>query len=772
MEIDNVTHCYQGIQRIYRNAVLQKVRQRFSDLFGSQAVEKVKAPFKKEWDEISVAARESRASGELSAALRDDFDILGVNHFYSLFELYFDELFPEYLNQPKKEKTLAKQAILSWARTIKNLRDPLSHPAEADFGTDDARQMLYCARNVLDAMQLFHEADQVLAIQRSLDAVVQDELLIVKLPPADEVVTHFVGRKPELLHLRRWLDDASAPRWALAGDGGKGKSAIAYSFARDVCQVGSSRVGAVIWLSAKKRRFVQGQSTAVNRPDFCDRPSVIAALLAAYGESVAIGDPAEAAEARLLSCLSELPALIVIDDIDTLEGDGLDAIPFLQDLPVRTKSKVLITSRRTLFGLEPCTTTVTGLSDQDAVSFISSRCDLMGIEPKIVMRHSAGILAATDSSPLYIEDLLRLTLAGLTVEQAMGLWQHRRGAAAREYAIKREFENLPDEAKEVLFVLSLMDRACSFEQLRAALEWHPDRVVEAQQSLRQMFLMPKLVPKSESEVLLSLNNNTKLLVKDVFASNARFERVQRRVKGILGQLETTAAENRLVSSKIEFARAHVSRLIRERAGPNDSISKAIEQMAALEAEYPGRCDVPAMIGWLYKKGGKLTDAREAFRRAAELQCKDSQMFWHWSDMEMAEGEWEEASRIAEIGRAIAPSDLSLLYCLGYAQNRRGCELATGDHSPSAVSLLKKAEHSLQAFVENTSTSKGYLQQSRALRSLVLNADARADGKGVAKYLKIWAEFSPEDSILQREYARMRLKFPEHVPPAEQVFKHK
>lgn len=766
MDIDNVTVCYQAIQRVYRNAVVERVRQRFSDLFAAQAVEKAKAPFKKEWDEIQEAARQSRASGELSTPIRDDFDVLGVNHFYNLFELYFDELFPAHLSQPKKEKALAKQAILGWARTIKNLRDPLSHPAEADFTIDDARQMLYCARNILDAMQLFEDADKILAMHRSLDGEDKQDLLAVRLPPADEVVTHFVGRKSEMLHLRRWFEDPNAPRWALAGDGGKGKSAIAYNFACEVAQTGAALVDAVIWLSAKRRRFVQGQATAVDRPDFHDQESVVDALLGAYGESVQDELALEQKEAKLLEYLTDLPALLVIDDIDTLEGEGLEAVQFLVDLPVRTKSKLLLTSRRVLFGLEPCTTSVSGLSDADASAFISSRCDLMGIDPNGVMPHAATLREVTDASPLYIEDLLRLSLAGLSIQQAIGLWRQRRGAAAREYAVQREFEKLPDDAKEVLFVLSLMDRPCTFDELRTALDWHQDRVLDAQQSLRQMFLMPKVVSQGDGDIRLSLNNNTKLLVQSVFASSARFERVQRRAKGVLGQLETTAAEDRLVSSKLDMARAQVSRLFREHLDMTAAAGKYIEELTALEERYPGRSDIPAMIGWLHKRLRKVTDAREAFKRSSELQCKDPQMFWHWSDMEAAEEEWEEAIRIAEIGRKHGPFDASLLYCLGYAQSRRGRELATEEQHSLATPLLKKAEKNLEAFLESSQAACGFLQQCRTLRALVLNADALSDGKAVAKYVKRWVEFAPDDRNLRMEYERMRIRYPEQIPPIE------
>ena len=766
MDADNVTICYQAIQRVYRNAVVQRVRERFAQCFGPNAVDKVKALFKKEWDEIAAAAKQSRATGELSCPLRDDFDVLGVNHFYNLFEAHFDALFPAHIDQPEKEKSLAKQAILGWARTIKNLRDPLSHPAEVDFGVDDARQMLYCARNILDAMQLFQEADEIITMYRSLDEMPEEELLVVRLPPADEVVTHFVGRKSEMLHLRRWFEDRRSPRWALAGDGGKGKSAIAYSFAREITQTSDPHIDAIIWLSAKRRRFVQGQSTPVDRPDFRDRNSAVDVLLAAYGESGLETRPADEKETELFDFLNELPALLVIDDIDTLENEGLEAVQLFQDIPIRTKSKLLITSRRVLFGLEPCTTTVSGLNESDANAFISSRCELMGIEPTAVMKHAASIRDVTDSSPLYIEDLLRLTLAGLNVDQAIGLWQRRRGAAAREYAIRREFEQLPGDAKEVLFVLSLMDRPCTFNELRAALSWHEDRVLEAQQSLRQMFLMPNVSQHDKGEVRLSLNNNTRILVHKVFSTALNFDRVRRRVQGVIGQLETSAQEDEAVESKLGIMRAQVSRVIRDGEDPGPLADTALQQLKSLEEQYPGRSDISGTIGWLLKRLGRITDAREAFRHAAELHSSDRQMYWHWSEMEAKEHEWKEAIRVADMGREEFPSDRNLLYVLGYAQARAGCEAAEVSDDKHAKQLLNKARHNLGAFVDNANTFTSFVQKCRAWRALVLAADALEDGKVVSEYLQGWVRAVPSDRDLETEYRRMRTRYPEYVMPLE------
>ena len=51
--------------------------------------------------------------------------LLGVNHFYNLFESYFDDLFTGTKILSENDRKQSKQALLRWAKIIKNLRDPV-----------------------------------------------------------------------------------------------------------------------------------------------------------------------------------------------------------------------------------------------------------------------------------------------------------------------------------------------------------------------------------------------------------------------------------------------------------------------------------------------------------------------------------------------------------------------------------------------------------------------------------------------------------------------
>ena len=210
----NNSRCYQGIQRVYRNAVVQHIRDRLIKAFETEAIKKLREPFKTdEWVAIESAAQLSRESGELDAPIRDDFDLLGVNHFFNIFDKHWKVLMGEATDELAAKKL--RQAVLGWMKEIKTLRDPLSHPAEADFTREDSFRLLDCGRRVLSRLDRADEADE---ITRLIDQILErrgadDERMTLdhRLPSKESVVVGFVGRKTELSELRDWFDEPTSP---------------------------------------------------------------------------------------------------------------------------------------------------------------------------------------------------------------------------------------------------------------------------------------------------------------------------------------------------------------------------------------------------------------------------------------------------------------------------------------------------------------------------------------------------------------------------------
>ena len=136
--LSNLTICYEGLQRAYRNALVRYVRTKMVAVYQSDYGTRLRKPFEKEWDRIRANAYERRDTGEISAGIADEFDLLGVNHFFNLFDAYSDLLCPSIPGSDEQQKKISKQALLQWIKTIKNMRDPLSHPSESDFSFEDS----------------------------------------------------------------------------------------------------------------------------------------------------------------------------------------------------------------------------------------------------------------------------------------------------------------------------------------------------------------------------------------------------------------------------------------------------------------------------------------------------------------------------------------------------------------------------------------------------------------------------------------------------------
>ena len=414
------TVCFEGICRIYRTSVVGHIRLAFLAKYPDDWLARLKSPFKKEWQAIASNAQLRRQTGELGAQLRDEFDILGVNHFHNVFEKYFEDLFPSVNSMTTNERKQQKQAILGWARSIKNMRDPVvGHPADDDISIRDALLMLDASRRILECIdpsaaervgKLWNDLRQGELTFMTEDIGNERVVETSTLPSRESIAPRFVGRQSELAKLNEWYNDPYSRVWMLAGDGGKGKTAIAYEFAVAIKNRSPIDLEIVIWLSAKARRFESGRSFEIESPDFWDLDSVLDCVLRAYG---AIDFVEQDTQARIEQCveyLKLLPALVILDDVDSLEGENDDAINFFTERVHGTPSKVLLTSRRIPFGMGSRSTQVTGFetASEDGIKFIDSRIDMYELDPGQFNRSvKSRILKACDGSPLFVQDLLR-----------------------------------------------------------------------------------------------------------------------------------------------------------------------------------------------------------------------------------------------------------------------------------------------------------------------------------------------------------------------------
>lgn len=261
MSQSNLSVCYEGIQRVYRNAMVRHIRRCFIRDFPSDYVERLHKPFKREeWDGIVKNAEASRSTGEVTSEIKDDFDLLSVNHFFNVFEAFFDNLVT--LDGTKaSNKSKIKQTLLQWLKTVKSFRDPLSHPSEEDFSFEDSFLVLDCARRSLELLKLEgvqEIRDQMEELRgRPLYVQAEGKVLEARLPARESIVVDFVGRGTEIDRLWEWFSDPVSRRFALAGEGGKGKTACAYNFATQVQFKAPQPYQVVLWVRSKSSKKAQ-----------------------------------------------------------------------------------------------------------------------------------------------------------------------------------------------------------------------------------------------------------------------------------------------------------------------------------------------------------------------------------------------------------------------------------------------------------------------------------------------------------------------------------
>lgn len=423
--LGNNAVCYQGIQRTFRNAVVAFLRARMARAYPDDHVERLKKTFGEEWNKAAQNASQSRESLGTRTVIRDEYDLLGTNHFYGIFERFYDKIFSSEVGQPPDLPKPVKPRFFGNLKAIKDGRDPLSHPVEEEIPFEEAHHLLYIAQEILKWIGCEPEAAEISKLAGQLSASeAETTSLLRRLPSEDSIYLEFVGRNSLLKELSSCFANPDNKRCLLAGDGGKGKSAAAYRFAQSMPS-SARRFQLIIWLSAKKRRFREGIPITVESPDFTTAEEAVDRLLTEYGATAQDMDKPPAERKRLLfEYMNEFPAFIVADDIDTVLEDDEVVSLFTHEIP-HTQSCVLVTSRRAIPGIRNFI--LQGFDPVEAEEFIKSRIRLYGLNTaaftQTVIREIARV---TDSSPLYMDDLMRLTKV-VDVHKAINLWTEKGG---------------------------------------------------------------------------------------------------------------------------------------------------------------------------------------------------------------------------------------------------------------------------------------------------------------------------------------------------------
>ena len=226
---------YEAIQRIYRNAVVDRIRSGMQAAYPDGYENRVTSQFSK-WDDIVSAAARSAVTGVVAHPHQDVFDYLDVSHFPLLLNNYFSVLAPVQGLPPEQVDQLKRQ-VVSYAREIKTIRDPLSHPGTSDIGEFDALRAVDNASRALRVLGLPEAAEKIEPLLREVAAKASAAPVTVGKPVRLLPRPGCLAGRDDLLtglHVRLTSGAGLRPRMvALCGLGGAGKTSVAVEYAHD-----------------------------------------------------------------------------------------------------------------------------------------------------------------------------------------------------------------------------------------------------------------------------------------------------------------------------------------------------------------------------------------------------------------------------------------------------------------------------------------------------------------------------------------------------------
>jgi tetratricopeptide (TPR) repeat protein len=730
--VGNNAVCYHGIQRIFRNAVVSFLRERLSRLFPDDHVNRLKKLFGDDWVKAAQNANLSRDNLGTTTTVRDDYDLLGTNHFFNIFDRLYDRLFTPEAGQPPSLPKPVKARFLGNVKAIKDCRDPLSHPVEEEVSFEEAHHLLYSAQEVLKWLGCKTQAMELATLASQLGGnESEDTTLLRRLPSEDSIYLDFVGRNVLLRDLTECFANSDNKRCVLAGDGGKGKSAAALRFVQSLPNAGG-RFQLIIWLSAKKRRFREGVPTTVESPDFTTANDATDRLLTEYGATAEDMYGSVADKKRLLfEYLNAFPAFIIADDIDTVLEDDEAVGLFTHEIP-HTQSAVLLTSRRAIPGIR--TFNVPGFDAGEAEEFIKSRIRLYGLNTTAfsvsVVRDIARI---TDGSPLYMDDLLRLAKI-VDVSTAIKMWSEKGGDEARKYALQREIDKLSTDGRRVLVAAAVTDAPISFPELEYILEFSEERLFSALSELQTLFLFPK-APAVEGEQRYQINLNTKKLVRLVEGTSEFYARIDNRSKALAGKLPSI--DHGILGSLIRQA---ILRLNAEQHAEAETIL-----LGAID-KYPNAPDLHGVLGYVYKRIGRIADARTQFEAAFKLKATSSEMYLHWQKMEIGEKEWSKALAVADRALKIIPDAYEIVERKVYSLRQAGFDLHRGLHGEKAWKMWTDAVEEVKRRIKAPEILPAGARALNAsmYQSIVICLDMLNQIRERNHWLERWEKEHPDD----------------------------
>lgn len=515
------------------------------------------------------------------------------------------------------------------------------------------------------------------------------------LPSRAMICAKFVGRVDVLTKLWAWLNDEFQYAQLIAGEGGKGKTSVAYEFATQVAYQAPHGIQRIIWLTAKKEQFSGIENTwrAMPHTDFDNFRS----MLAAVGRNLGYTDDelANATEPELRRMVrSEIgiqPTLFVLDDIDSLvPDDQRRALEFAQQAG-SYDVRFLLTTRSNASYSSSIAVTLGGLAGQDYADLVAVLEERYSVNlPKGGVHQ---LEAASGGSPLLTESMLRVVRTGTTLGKAISEWRGHSGEDARNAILGREVAQLSREAQRVLLCLAFLGQ-CSKAELMSASNLLDIRLGDALEELQSLFIV----------------NAHKII-----ASEPRFELSVTTALLVISKRTELAADHNAIEKRIKATRTNVRGEMHKRnSGVAIAISQAlaltksgnrVAAIATIDAALRAQKNHPDLLSFkgrlMYEADAPdYESARKLFRQAFHGGARKHVLFDLWYRCERSLGFGHGVIEISEVALKEFPSEQAIWIgrrADGYVLN--GLVRYKNGEFDSAISELSQAAVELESAIE-------------------------------------------------------------------------
>ena len=217
---------------------------------------------------------------------------------------------------------------------------------------------------------------------------------------------------------------------------------------------------------------------------------LLAHVLRTYEEPVP--DGVEAMRAAAQDVLFAYSTLLVLDNMETV-GDGR-ILGFVQQLPVGTKAKVLLTSRLKSSGWE-LPVPVGELRLEEVKEFVSIKSAEMGVDFPLDDKTLQRVWHASGGLPLALQWMIGYYKFVRDIDKVTGAVADR-DSPVLEFSFRNIWNVLSADAKAALGVITIFDDPPSVHEMSIAMEWPVERIERVLNDLTDVTLITKTLQPS------------------------------------------------------------------------------------------------------------------------------------------------------------------------------------------------------------------------------------------------------------------------------------